>query len=254
MGVSGFFGKSNISRVAIDLGLPGEIYANRSFPLRVRLVNRRRYLPSFLIRVRAGDGETLFPYVAAGASEEKYLTLAAGRRGRRSLESVTVSSVFPFNFFVRYRRIKTAFAYIVFPEPKKCSLDDFLHHERRARGESSSDRAGYEGDLLSLRDYAQGDPMKYIHWKASAKSRDLKTKELSSLAQQPVVIDFEKTGIGNREERISCVTYLLLGLYRRNTPAGLRIGGRVFGPGTSASHKTAMIRELALYGEEHAET
>ena len=211
-------------------------------------------MPSFLIRVRTGDSETVFPYVAAGASEEKYIPLVAGKRGRHFLDEVTVSSPFPFNFFIRFRRIRTIFEYIVFPEPKKCDLGDFLEHERRARGEASSDRAGYEGDLLSLRNYAQGDPMKYIHWKASAKSRELKTKELSSLAQRPVVIDFEKNAIRNREERISCITYLLLRLFRRNIPAGLRIGGRVFEPGTSASHKTAMIRELALYGEEQSDT
>ncbi len=217
-------------------------------------MNKRRYLPSFLIRVQAGDGSALFPYVPAGASEEKYIPLVAGQRGRRSLDVVTVSSAFPFSFFIRFRRIAALFEYIVFPEPKKCDFADFIERERRARGEASSDRAGYEGDLLSVRNYAQGDPMKYIHWKASAKSKELKTKELTSLSQQPVVIDFEKTGIRNREERISCITYLLLRLFRRNIPAGLRIRGLVFAPGTSASHKIAMIRELALYGEEHAET
>ena len=237
----------------MELGVPGEIYSNSEFLLRVRLVNRRRYLPSFLLRVRVDDAETVFPYVAIGASEEKYLPLTAGRRGRHALDTVAVSSAFPFNFFIRFRGIKTTFDYIVFPEPKKCGLGDFLEHERRTRGEAASDRAGYEGDLLSVRNYAHGDPMKYIHWKASAKSKELKTKELSSLSEQPVVIDFEKTGIRNREERISCVTYLLLRLFRRNIPAGLRIGGKVFRPGTSASHKTAMIRELALYGEEYAE-
>jgi uncharacterized protein (DUF58 family) len=254
LGVSGFFGKSNIARVAIELGVPAELYSNTEFLLKVRLTNQRRYLPSFLIRVRSGAVETVFPFVAAGASEERYLTRVAGQRGRHSIDSVIVSSAFPFNFFIRFRQLKTALEYIVFPTPKKCGLDDFLERERRARGDAASDRAGYEGDLLSLRNYAHGDPMKYIHWKASAKSRELKTKELSSLAQQPVVIDFEKTGIRNREERISCVTYLLLRLFRRNIPAGLRIGGRVFAPGTSAAHKIAMIRELALYGESHATT
>ena len=204
--------------------------------------------------MRIGSVETVFPYVGAGGAGEKFITLTAGRRGRQSIDSVTVSSAYPFNFFIRFRRIKMRFAYIVFPDPKKCALNDFPEHKRRARGETSSDRSGYEGDLMSLRNYAHGDPMKYIHWKASAKSRELKTKELSSLSQQPVFIDFEKTGIKDREERISCVTFLLLRLYGRNIPAGLRIGGQVFAPGTSASHKTAMIRELALFGEEHDET
>ena len=253
LGVSGVFGKSNIAGVTVEFGVFGETYAKREFPLKIRLVNRHRFLPSFLIRVRIGTNETLFPYVGVGASEEKYIKMIAGRRGRHSINAVSVSSAFPFNFFVRLRSINTPFEYIVFPEPKKCAMGDFLERKHKARGEASSNRTGYEGELMSVRDYAYGDPMKYIHWKASAKSQELKTKELSSLSQRPVVIDFEKTGIKNREERISCVTYLILLLYRRNIPVGLRIGGLEFGPGTSASHKTEMIRELALYDEEHAE-
>jgi uncharacterized protein (DUF58 family) len=252
MAVSGVFGKNNIASVTVELGEFGEPYSNSEFLLKVRLVNRRRFLPSFLLRVRIDTIETIFPYVGAGASVEKYINMIAGRRGRHSINSINISSAFPFNFFVRLRSINTLFEYIVFPEPKKCALDDFLEKKYKARGEMSSKRAGYEGDLMSVRNYAYGDPMKYIHWKASAKSRELKTKELSSLSQRPVVIDFENTGINNKEERISCVTYLLLRLYRRNIPVGLRIGGLEFGPGTSASLKTNMIRELALYGEEHA--
>jgi uncharacterized protein (DUF58 family) len=253
LGVSGVFGKSNIAGVTVELGVLGETYSNREFPLKVRLVNRQRFLPFFLIRVRIGSTETIFPYVGIGASEEKYINMVAGRRGRHTINAVTVSSTFPFNLFVRFRSIKTSIEYIVFPEPKKCALDSFLDTNRMAMGETTSNQAGYEGELMSVRNYSYGDPMKYIHWKASAKSQELKTKELSALSQRPVVIDFENTGIKNREERISCVTYLLLLLYRRNIPAGLRIGGLEFVPGTSTSHKTDMIRELALYGEEHDE-
>jgi len=253
LGVSGVFGKSNITRITAELSVSGEPYSKREFPLKVRLVNRHRFLPSFLIKVRIGTTETIFPYVGIGASEEKYIMMIAERRGRHSINAITISSAFPFNFFVRRRSFDTLFEYIVFPDPQKCTLDNFLEKKHKAKGEVSSNQAGYEGDLISVRNYAYGDPMKYIHWKASAKSRELKTKELSSLSQRPVVIDFENTRIKNREERISCVTYLLLRLYRRNIPVGLRIGGLEFLPGTSASHKTDMIRELALYGEEHTE-
>ncbi len=247
--MSGFFGKSNITRVRIELGVPAEVYANTEFPLRVRLVNRRRWFPSFLVRVRIGDAESLFPYVRAGGLQEKFVSITAVRRGRHTLPAVSVSSVFPFNFIIRRRRVAADVEYIAFPHPKRCDVRDIAGRERRARGDVSSDRTGYEGDLMSVRDYALGDPLKYIHWKASAKTRELKTKELSAPAQRPVIIDFEKTGIRNLEDRISCVTYILLQLYRRNVPAGLRLPGQVFEPGTTAAHKTAMIRELALYGE-----
>ncbi len=254
LAISGFFGKSNIAGVAVELGAPGEVYASAEFPLKVRLTNQRRFLPSFLVRVRINNDDTLFPYVRAGDAEERSITTIAERRGRRVIDAVVVSSVFPFNFIIRRRRVKTSFEYIVFPEPKRCDLRYLIEHKRKVRGETSSDRRGYEGDLLSLRNYAHGDPMKYIHWKASAKTRELKTKELSSLSEKPVVVDFEKTGIRDLEERISCVTYILLQLYRRNIPSGLRIHDFVFEPGTSASHKTAMIRELALYGEQRPQS
>jgi hypothetical protein len=69
------------------------------------------------------------------------------------------------------------------------------------------------------------------------------------LSQRPVIIDFDKTGIRGLEERISCISYGLLRLHRQRVPSGLRIKGKVFEPGTSASHKAAMMKELALYGE-----
>ena len=249
MGVSGFFGKGNISGVSVLLEAPEEIYANVPFPLKVRLANRRRFLPSFLIRVHIGDDELLFPYVGVRDAEVKYASTVLVRRGSNSVGAVHVSSVYPFNFFIRRRKLDAPVELIVFPEPKKCELYDSPERVRVQRGELSSGATGYEGDLISLRNYAHGDPMKYIHWKASAKTNKLKTKELSSLSQKPVVIDFDKTGIRGLEERISCVAYTLLRLHRQRVPSGLRIRGRVFEPGTSASHKAAMMRELALYGE-----
>ncbi len=251
LGVSGFFGKSNIDDVQVLLDAPEEIYANTEFPLQIRLENTRRFFPSFLIRVRVGDCEALFPYVGTKDSSVTYIGMVLGRRGRHGLGVVSICSAFPFNFFVRCRKASER-EVVVFPQPKRCDLSDAAERRRTQRGEAPSERRGTEGELLSLRDYTRGDPLKYIHWKASAKSKDLKTKELSSLAERPVIIDFETTNIANKEERISCITYTLLRLYRRNVPAGLRIGGKVFDPGTSPSHKNAMLRELALYDETRA--
>jgi len=89
--------------------------------------------------------------------------------------------------------------------------------------------------------------LKYISWKATARTGDLKTKEMSSLSYQPVIIDFDAIEIRDLEERISCVTHTFIQLIR-NAPVGLKINGKVFQPGTSSTHKIAVLRELALYG------
>lgn len=251
MGLSGLFGKRNISKIDIDIELPEEMYANRPAPVKVKLRNRKRFLSGFLLRVVAREGKALFPFVDAGAEATKYLTLSFERRGRFVVQDVHVCSVFPFNFFIRCRDTGKRFEYIVFPEPKKCELPGSLGRVKRSRGEIPSDKIGYDSETISIRDYVQGDPLKYISWKATAKTGELKTKELSSLSDQPVVIDFDAVPARNREERISFVTYTVLHLLKKNILVGLKINQRLYKPGISAAHKISLLRELALYGAEN---
>jgi uncharacterized protein (DUF58 family) len=96
----------------------------------------------------------------------------------------------------------------------------------------------------------RGDPLKYIHWKATAKTGKLKTKELSSLAHRPVIIDFEKVSITNIEERISSVAYAIVQFCKNNIPIGLKINGNLYLPDVSPAHKINLLRELALYGTD----
>ncbi|HEX8949850.1 MAG TPA: DUF58 domain-containing protein, partial [Dissulfurispiraceae bacterium] len=193
-------------------------------------------------------GRVLFPFIGGGKSETRFLQTVLPERGRRIIGPARVCSVFPFNFFIRCRGLEKTSEVIVFPQVRKCGLWSPLSDERRRKGERISGKAGYEGEVTSFRNYAQGDPLKYIHWKASAKSGDLKTKELSSLAQQPVVIDLDGMQAENIEAKVSCAAYLVLGLFRRGIPVGLRINGVLLKAEPLPSHKIKLLRELALYG------
>ncbi|MCL5021782.1 MAG: DUF58 domain-containing protein [Nitrospirae bacterium] len=256
MGISGFFGKRNLSKISLDVELPEEIYARAGFPLKVILANERRFLPAFLIRVHLPGHEVLFPFVDPGTKTFRRLPVSFDERGRTRIADISISSVFPFNFFVRSRKMPQAFEAIVLPEPRKADLHSLFERERRSRGEESTDKAGYEADIISVRDYIKGDPLKYVHWKASAKTGRLKIKELSSLSRQPVTIDFDAVPIRDPEERISSVTYVLLKLFKQNIPVGLRIGGVLYKPLTAAhaerakSHRLTLLRKLALYDKE----
>ncbi len=256
MGISGFFGKRNLSKIDIDISMPDEIYARANFPLKITLINKRSFLPAFLIKVGFTGLDVLFPFVDAGSRDQKYVSFSLDERGIARLGDIYLCSVFPFNFFVRCRKIDRVFETIVFPQLKKCSLPDLAGGEKESKGEKSSDRSGYEAEIISTRDYIKGDPLKYIHWKASARTGQLMTKELSTLSRQPVIIDFESILIKNIEERISCVAYVIVKLFRQNVPVGLRIGGTLFTPlGKSRRERTkagkaAMLRMLALYGRE----
>jgi uncharacterized protein (DUF58 family) len=191
--------------------------------------------------------------VDAKARDITYVTTSFNERGIVKINDIHLCSVFPFNFFIRCRKIERAMEVTVFPHAKKCELPGLLERERQSRGERSIDRAGYEAEIMTMRDYIKGDPIKYIHWKATAKTGKLKTKELSTLANQPVIIDMDAVPIKNMEERISCITYIILKLFRQNIPVGLKIKGAFYKPLKTAqgerlkSTKLNMLRALAVY-------
>jgi len=249
MALSGFLGRHNLSAVEVRFSLPDEVYAGTEFPLAVTLGNRRRFFPVFLMKVFIGDRHLVFPFVAAGREETLRLTWEFSQRGTYHFERVRICSVFPFNFFTRCRTLSADYAGIVFARPRRCPLfQDASFVQKRMQGERAIDAAGFDAETISVRDYVTGDPLKYVHWKATARTGTLKTKELASLVHEPVVVEFERVQIEDLEERISCVTGFILHMYRKGTPVGLSCGDSLFKPALSSSHKRAMLRELALYG------
>ena len=256
MGISGFFGRRNLLDIHVTVELPDEIYARTRVPLKVTLHNNRRFLPAFLIKAHLYDQRVFFPFVNAKAVGITYLITTFNERGIVRINDLHLCSVFPFNFFVRCKKIERAIEVTVFPTAKRCELPGLSGRARQSRGERSIDRAGYEAEIMTMRDYIKGDPLKYIHWKATAKTGKLKTKELSTLAHQPVIIDMDTVPIKNIEERISCITYIILKLFRQNIPVGLKIKGTLYKPFKAAqgerskATKINMLRALAVYDKE----
>lgn len=250
MGISGFFGQSNLSKIEVKIDLAPEIYATVNTPVGVTVKNTRKFLPIFLLRVTIQEKELFFPFIDAGDEAMRYANMSFGKRGEHTMGLASLHSVFPFNFFTRYKRYSDESSFVVFPQLQKCELSSLYQKERQLKGDHSTDKTGYESDIISIREYVHGDPIKYINWKATAKTGELKTKELSSLAYQPVIIDFTTVDIDNTEQKISCIAYTIVQLIRKNIPIGLRLNGNFFAPAVSNAHKATLLTELALYGSQ----
>ncbi|MBF0459368.1 MAG: DUF58 domain-containing protein [Nitrospirae bacterium] len=246
MGVSGIFGKRNLSNIEVSVEAPPEVFAGVEFPMKITLANHRGFLPGFLLNVSAGGAQVLFPFIDTRAAQYKYVPFQFPARGAQHIGEVHVCSVFPFNFFIRCTPVSRSHEFVVFPAPKKCNLHGASDKNMRSGGERPSDKSGFDSDIVSIRNYIHGDPLKYISWKATARAGKLKTKELSSMSFDPVLIDFGKTGIADTEERISCITHAILSLIKRNIPVGLKINDKVFPPGASHAARAAMLNALAL--------
>ena len=134
--ISGFYGKRNLGGLTIAITFPEEVFARTETLATVELVNRRRYLPAFLMRVSLGGASVLFPYLEAGGWASRSTRLTFAERGRQAVAPRYLASSFPFRFFIRFRRLEGDVAALVYPEPKPGSVG---REEGRSRSKPSED-------------------------------------------------------------------------------------------------------------------
>lgn len=246
MGASGFFGKNNIEGIDLSILKPEEVYAGIPFSLRVRVRNRKRFMSSFLLRVNLGETYVTIPILQPGGEKELSVPFLCKKRGVYRIESVEVSSVFPLNLFRRSKTFFVQISFIVFPEPKRVKIPYDPFGDTGSHRIRNQDFINYE--VSGLRDYNLRDPLRLIHWKASAKTGNLRSKKLDSGKERELFIDFENFPVQDVEERIKAITYMVIEATKRGIPVGIAINGKRIDPSFERSTKYRILRELALYG------
>lgn len=101
------------------------------------------------------------------------------RRGELDVELESVGSLFPFGFLKKQIGTDVRLSTIVWPAPVEYRRFS-LAVARRAETGAQVSRPGSGGDLLALRRYASGDSHRLIHWKASARTRQLLVRQFGA--------------------------------------------------------------------------
>ncbi|ADI84531.2 DUF58 domain-containing protein [Geobacter sulfurreducens] len=248
MTVSGVAGWLNIRGLALQVRLPDEIYADQETFAYLVIVNRKRFVPSFLLRVSVeGGGWADFNLVERQADEAGSAAIRFPRRGIVTLGRAVVSSPFPINFFVRSTVLPLDARGVVFPSPLPCAGFSVLP-EQAGRGGRESLSPGYEGEVDRISDYTGTEPFRLIHWRLSARHGSLKVKGMTAVADEPIILDPDRLPGSDREERIRCGVWLVNRAIRANRPVGLFVDGRTIAPDTSRAHRLRLLTELALHG------
>ncbi len=238
MGLSGIFARKNLSGIDFTIIPPPEIYRNTPASFKVILKSGRKKFNIFveIMGVKRGipslSGET-----------EIHLPLVFKSRGPKRIETIKLTSSFPFGFFTREEIYHVSVEFIVYPHVYSISPDRFFFGEKVMAGNYDNRKPGTGGDFLGLRKYNEGDPVKLIHWKAS--TRELVTKVFSGPSSTEVILGEENLSKRGLEDQIDELASLAVALLRAGFSVGINFRGFKLRPGIGEQQRIKILTGLS---------
>lgn len=193
----------SLADVSIQLRFPDHIFTGEPAGISVTLANHKRFMPSYSLMVEAlsedeqGRAPTAlgrlayFVLVPARRAARQRVEHTFERRGRYPITGFRIATKFPAGFFKKWRRIDASGEILVYPKPQP--LDDFYHALPMLAGQIQSHARGLGDDLYAIRRYHPSDHMRYIDWKATAKSMEMMVREHMREDEWRLTIVFDTT-------------------------------------------------------------
>ncbi|GHV55661.1 hypothetical protein FACS1894216_18540 [Synergistales bacterium] len=233
-------GIRNILGASVSVSAPDEIYAEVPFKLAAELKNKRRFFPIMLIKISAGGSSVFFGSTGAKGRTRSAVGMTLPRRGKHVIDKCVISSPYPFGLFTFRVVIPLGIEAIVFPEPLRGGAVF-------AEGDLG-DTAGLTkaGDIAGVRSYEEGDSMREIHWKSSARTGSLKSKLYDESAGGGKIIDADKLTERGVETGLSAACGAIRGTLASGDAIGMKYRDKLYMPSSSRKDKLSMMAALAL--------
>lgn len=189
--LSGVLSSLNLRKVAWRLDAKPPLRVGETGTAAIDLRNRKRLLPTyglwFDVRTKAepkGRRIVLRRRLDPGGAETRLeWSWKPTQRGLEVVELAAIGSLFPFGFLKKVLAAEVRREVLVWPEPITYQRTPVFSPARRQSGERVN-RIGHSGDLLALRKYSPGDSHRLVHWKATARLRQLMVRQFSRENQE----------------------------------------------------------------------
>ena len=193
--ISGVLSRVVLTGLELRIELPEHVFAEQPILAAVEVRNEKNMMPSFSLRVVGvadeSDAEILtrpvyFPYIPHENSARQNVELVFPRRGIYRQNAFGIRTKFPFGFLEKTRRVDSEMELVVYPRVEPTS--EFYEILPLLSGEIESLHRGRGYELHSIRDYAPADSVRFVDWKASAKSGALKIREFAREDERRLIL------------------------------------------------------------------
>jgi len=250
---SGVLSEYCVRDVRVRRLLPDAAHAAEPFAMRYELTRAKGFC--FALSVRelspALTGSAFAPVVRAGEPQVVRAQLTAERRGPYALDELEVSTLFPFGLFSKTRRIELPDTLLVFPRRGMACVEPPETHGAPAGDGGNPRRRDGTGDLLGLRELAEGEDARRVHWLKSATYGKLLKVEREREERRQFVLSvgakLSGEALDTRCEELAALTRRLL---THGHEVGLDAEGHRIRPGGGPGHEKRVLSALAWVGFE----
>lgn len=187
--VSGWLSEQAIRALRVERHVPRAVTVGQDLRLGYTVHNLKTRLPSMAVELsEQGLPERAFvAHVPPRGSADARSVNSFVRRGIYPLDTLTLSTSFPFGLFLKERDLSVPGEVVVWPRSDRPVRVPSPGGGRVPRsGVNARGAAGHRGEYRSLREYRPGDDPRDIHWRSSARLR------------APVIREYERDGAETR--------------------------------------------------------
>lgn len=248
--VSGIVAEYTLTGLSARLSTAPEVFARRPTSLLLTLENAKARFASFGLVVRHGADGAFGPdrlrlmHLEPRGSAQVTWSFEWERRGWQEMDGIWIATRFPFCLAEKAVFLECPVRVLVFPTP--AALPDVPLDATTAHGTLEVAVRGPGLSVVSLREYVPGDSLKLVHWKRSARTGVLQTKETEQETERAVTVVLDGNLGEQFEHGLSVATALLLELDAQGVPFALATHARASRVGTGKSHLREALAHLAL--------
>lgn len=252
-----------ISIAVLDLNLRGlvpglsiiqPVFAKSRSLLKVSLLNKKKFMPSYSIHVtfpEGIEGQCTVPHVSSSSQVSAEIEGMFKRRGIFRYGDFSLESSFPFILFKKSVRAHVGGEVIVYPEIKE--IDELIPEMIGSDYAPYVTRHGPGDEFLMIREFRYGDSMRRVQWKTSAKTGKLMVKDMGIDEPRLLTIILDNIKPLDRESFEKAVSFaaslayrfIMIGFFVR-----LMTCKKVIPFGSGSEHLFKILDVLALIDED----
>ena len=193
------------------------------------------------------NGDERSVTMPATRTDRLNISVPANKRGLLKPKVITISSNYPFAFFVAWSYVHPNVSCVVYPKPVKGTVIAEVGKGKSSKKRKALKIPGSE-DFQGIRSYQPGDSLRKIYWKGYTKTGQLMTKFYEAEKGQSVLYDYSSLKGYDSEERLSILCNAIVRAAQANLTYSLKLPNKFIEAGRGEKHRRRCLEALALFG------